>query len=166
MLAEMQSASGFRSAAQLLNVISASFLQENPSRDVTSELAAKKWDEMVGYMVSAVVLQAFAIELVLKALGGKCGIAAAKSHDLLKLFQGLPESEQVAANQTYLMLVSENPALSDTKRNLADLLKAHKNDFQEWRYQYEFRPTLISIGELDRAFCALQQRVETLGVAS
>jgi hypothetical protein len=77
-------------------------------------------------VVSSAVLEALALELILKVRLNKAGIRIPKTHNHTALFEGLPALERQQAGQRY-----------QTSRHAA------------------MRPTIASMGEMQRAFNAL-----------
>jgi len=62
---------------------------------------SKQCNEVTGALLGSVVLRAFSIELAIKAVCLKRGMAYPKTHDLAKLFGILPSDDQAAAAKGY-----------------------------------------------------------------
>ena len=104
--------------------------------------------EMMGGLMSSVVLHAFALELALKALCVKRGQAYPKTHDLSKLFDLIPPDDRAAAAKGY----EQRHPNSKVKGGLEAILKANAHAFEEWRYQHEYKPQIIVSEDLSIAF--------------
>jgi hypothetical protein len=116
-------------------------------------------DQNIGRVAGAVVLEALAIELVLKArlkrseIDFQGPLKGIKRHDHAKLFALLPDIEKQQADQRYRSL--RHPAIRAT---LAEALDFSAKVFTEWRYMHE-QPSGVqaSMGEMQRAFKALTE---------
>ena len=95
------------------------------------------------------VLEALALELVLKARLLQSGINPPKWHSHSDLFALLPEAEQQVAGQIYQ--ANRHSAMRET---LAEVLDFSTNAYERWRYHNE-QPAEGSAGEMQRAFDAL-----------
>src|SRR6516225_3741828 len=100
-------------------------------------------------MAGAVVLEALALELVLKARLLRAGTRTPKWHSHSDLFALLPAAEQHDSEQIYQ--TSRQAAMRAT---LAEALDSSTKAFERWRYHNE-QPAGTSIGEMQRAFNAL-----------
>jgi len=85
-----------------------------------------------------VVNAAFAIELYLKALAQKHGVAL-RGHELIKLHNALPRKAHTEI-EAVTMQCAANRALGEPPDFLA-YLKDLNNTFMEWRYCYELERT-------------------------
>ena len=96
-------------------------------------------------------MEAFAIELLLKARLLKAGIRPGKDHGHAKLFGLLPQQERDAAEQKFATL-RNIPMIRTT---LSDVLQFSDNAFVNWRYLHEVHHVEASMGEMQCAFTAL-----------
>lgn len=94
-----------------------------------------------GASVSSILLRAFAVELALKALymqetGGK----AIRKHDLRVLFEHLSPQMQASVARRFERIrqtkVHRGVYTGETEP-LLEILTAHRDDFETWRYAYE-----------------------------
>jgi HEPN domain-containing protein len=106
-------------------------------------------DETLGIMAGVTVLEALALELVLKARLLQSGINPPKWHSHSDLFALLPEAEQQVAGQIYQ--ANRNSAMRET---LAEVLNFSAKAFERWRYHHE-QPAEASLGEMQQAFDVL-----------
>lgn len=106
-------------------------------------------DEMLGMLGGVTVLEALALELVLKARLLQSGINPPKWHSHSDLFALLPEAEQQVAGQIYQ--ANRHSAMRET---LAEVLNFTAKAYERWRYHHE-QPAEASLGEVRRAFDAL-----------
>jgi hypothetical protein len=106
-------------------------------------------DETVGMMAGATVLEALALELVLKARLLRAGTKPPKWHSHPDLFALLPAAEQQDAEQIYQ--ADRHPAMRAT---LAEVLDFSAKAFEKWRYHHE-QLADASLAEMQRAFNAL-----------
>ena len=106
-------------------------------------------DEMLGMLGGVTVLEALALELVLKARLLQSGINPPKWHSHSDLFALLPEAEQQVAGQIYQ--AHRHSAMRET---LAEVLNFSAKAYERWRYHNE-QPAEASLGEMQRAFEAL-----------
>lgn len=105
-----------------------------------------EFNEMLGGISGSIVLHAFAVELALKAVCVKRGLAYPKSHDLGHLFSLLPPADQATAESSWKQ---KNQTSGVSFR---EVLESNANAFEEWRYQHEYGPTNIVSEELSLAF--------------
>jgi capsular polysaccharide biosynthesis protein len=92
-----------------------------------------------GRMAASAVLQALAIEIVLKAIAQKVGKPVIKAHNHVKLFAALPTDIQAACRARY-QARTEAATVTDKASLLADLdrvLAVSATVFLDWRYLYE-----------------------------
>jgi HEPN domain-containing protein len=106
-------------------------------------------DETVGMIAGATVLEALALELVLKARLIRAGTRPPKWHSHSDLFALLPAAEQLDAEQIYQ--ANRHPTMRAT---LAEVLDHTAKAFERWRYHHE-QPAEPSLGEMQRAFGSL-----------
>jgi HEPN domain-containing protein len=123
---------------------------EQQRRPAVCDLA---WlDRIMGATSGAVVLEALAVELALKARLYQAGIKVTKDHNHSLLFGKLPDTEKKAIEQQYVAR-RNNAAFRAT---LADVLSYSAETFQDWRYMHEKQGSVqASLGEMQRAFAAL-----------
>jgi hypothetical protein len=108
-------------------------------------------DQIVGRAAGAVVLEALALEIVLKARLLRAGITFPPAHDHSVLYGLLPDTEKQEAERRYQS--AGWPPLRAT--TLAEALSASANVFVEWRYMHEHFSVQASTGEMRRAYAAL-----------
>jgi hypothetical protein len=106
-------------------------------------------EETVGMMAGATILEALALELVLKARLLGAGTRPPKWHSHSDLFALLPAAEQQDAEQIYQ--TDRQPAMRTT---LAEVLDLSAKAFERWRHHNE-QLTEPSLGEMQRAFSSL-----------
>jgi hypothetical protein len=141
--AAIQTARGFHGTAALVEEI-----QMQQMADVRSiEIANQNF---MGRAASAMVLEALALELVLKARLVAEGLAADTTHNHAKLFAKLPASVQQDAGQRYQ--ASRHQTMQAT---LKQALVYSAPVFEQWRYLHEYEVVRASLGEMRRAFEAL-----------
>jgi hypothetical protein len=104
--------------------------QQNIGR--SQGLTAEIVNQMVGRIAGAVVLEALAIELVLKARLDRAGVQVWREHNHFKLFEKLPEGERKQAGQRYAL--RRHPTLRD---KLEEVLAFSADVFVECRYMHE-----------------------------
>ena len=106
-----------------------------------------------GYAISATVLEALALEIVLKVRLARAGLAVPRTHSHAELFDALPASDRQAAEERYKM--GGHPFRSTT---LEAALADSDDVFETWRYLYE-EPAGVeaSTGEMRRAFRVLAE---------
>ena len=85
------------------------------------------------YYIPMLVNGSFSIELTLKAMLAKNQIDYGKEHNLLLLFQLLPDSIQM---ELFGHLIEKAPEYKDAKK-CADELILISNAFVDWRYPFE-----------------------------
>ena len=109
---------------------------------------------MMGYFCSAVMLRAFAVELVLKALSlAKTGTnkKGSEGHDLLVLFKDLD-----AETQDLIGRLQEDHGVAAVD----GILAGHRNDFVDWRYYWERGDISTKLLDLDKALTVLLNAAE------
>ena len=108
-----------------------------------------QFHKLFGYAVSAVLLRAFATELMLKTLSFvKTGTFRTdrKGHDLLVLFDDLD-----CETKNLIHDVEEKHGIAP----LAKILKKHRDDFVGWRYIGEPDGKHVHFWDLDKALGVL-----------
>lgn len=88
------------------------------------------------YLVPTIVNGAFSIEITLKAILTENQIKYGKDHNLVILFQLLPDSFQL---ELLNHLVEKAPEYKDTKKFVEEFLLI-SNAFADWRYVFEGKP--------------------------
>lgn len=88
------------------------------------------------YYVPMLVNGAFSIEITLKAILTKNQIEFKKEHNLILLFQLLPDSFQA---ELYGHLLEKAPEYKDPQKCAEELLLI-SNAFVDWRYPFEEKP--------------------------
>jgi hypothetical protein len=117
-------------------------------------------NQLMGRVVSATVLEALALELVLKVRLNRAGVAVSKEHSHAKLFAELPETDKQEAEDRYQ--AQRHPAMRAT---LEEVLTYSANVFEKWRYLHEHPHVEASMGEMQRAFESLADVEDARGVA-
>jgi hypothetical protein len=111
-------------------------------------------EKLIGERAGAVVLEALALELVLKAILQRAGISFARlqdKHDHSALFALVPDAEKQEAEQRYQSV--RHPAMKAA--SLDQALSSSAQVFKQWRYMHEQNSVQASMGEMQRAFTAL-----------
>jgi hypothetical protein len=107
-------------------------------------------NESMARVISSTVLEALAMEILLKVRLDKAGIAIPRTHNHSKLFAKLPAAERQQAGQRYQ--ASRHPAMHPT---IEEALAYSADVFEVWRYSHEHDRVEASMGEMQRAFHAL-----------
>ena len=110
--------------------------------------------QVMGYFCSAVMLRAFAVELVLKALSlAKTGTIkkGSEGHDLVVLFKDLD-----AETRDLVGRLQENHGVAA----IEGILAGHRNDFVDWRYYWERGDISTKLLDLDKALTVLLNAAE------
>ena len=116
---------------------------------VNDQLAA------AGCGLSSILLRAFAIELVIKALYVKqSGLRPAKVHRLDFLFCQLKPATRKSVNKRFQTIWRGKPGCSDKSESLQEVLATYKSNFEDWRYLHELG------GNLNTDFIALNSAIE------
>jgi len=143
----MKAARGFHETAALLEKIHKQDLISVPKG---TTLDVDIISQIMGRITSATVLEALALELILKARLNLAGLAVKRTHNHATLFAKLPSSEREQARQLYQ--ASRHPAMRAT---LEEALAYSGQVFEQWRYLHEHPQVEASMGEMQRAFEAL-----------
>lgn len=107
-----------------------------------------------GLLFSFVVLRAMAAELALKVLyTRKTGQTAIYTHNLIELFQALPDTTRKSIIQRFQS--------KGRQKSIQEVFDAHKNDFVNWRYAYQ-KPSLHT--QFDDLEQAIESVLEEYGV--
>ena len=93
-------------------------------------------DEPIMYYVPMLVNGAFSIEITLKALLAKNHIEYGKEHNLVVLFQQLPDTFQM---ELLGHLIEKAPEYKDMSKCSEELILI-SNAFVDWRYAFEGKP--------------------------
>jgi hypothetical protein len=142
--AAMKAARGFHGTATLVEEI-----HRQQMADVRSIKIAKR--TFLGRAASAIVLEALALELVLKARLVAEGLPVDTTHNHATLFAKLPASVQQEAGQRYQ--ASRHPTME--AKTLEEALLCSAPVFAQWRYLHEHQVVRASLGEMQHAFEAL-----------
>jgi hypothetical protein len=145
----MQAARGFHHASGELQAAQHRFIRRRLSQLPTKVTA----DQFAGWSTGALVLEALAVELVLKARLKRAGISFAglpDKHDHSALYALMRDVEKQEADQRYQS--SRHPMMRAT---LAEALDFSAEVFMKWRYIHEHGPLQANMGEMQRAFAAL-----------
>lgn len=142
-----KAARGFHGTAALLEGIHKQELARVPKG---ASLNPDIINQLMGRTASATVLEALALELVLKARLDRAGLAVQRTHNHAALFAKLPASDQQQAEQRYQ--ASRHPAM---RARLKEALAYSAQVFEQWRYLHEHPQVEASMGEMQRAFEAL-----------
>ena len=105
--------------------------------------------EVASMAISAVVLEALALELVLKVRLYRAGKTPPKSHNLATLFAKLPASERREITQRFR--ASRQPGAL----TLGQLLAYSAEAFEQWRYMHEHERVEASVSDMREAFDVL-----------
>ena len=87
--------------------------------------------QLLGYSLSFIVLQALAAETAIKASQVLKLGHFSYGHDLLTLFEELPQDMQQSVNVVYQALIPNG--------QIKDVLTEHRSDFEDWRYMFELK---------------------------
>jgi hypothetical protein len=146
----MKAARGFHGTAGLLEVIHKQELARLPKG---TSLEPELLNQVVGRTASATVLEALALELVLKVRLNRAGVAVRRTHNHADLFAKLPASDKKDAEERYQ---ARHPAMRAT---LSEVLTYSANVFENWRYIHEHHHVQASMGEMQRAFESLADSI-------
>lgn len=141
--AALQLARGYNMTAKHLELVHQAEVKARKVRPIV---------ETIGWVASTTVLQALALELLLKALVHRAGVGVPPTHHLVELFQLLPQGQRDAADARY----AARGALTERK-TLAEVLAYCDDAFATWRYLHEKPSVECSMGEMMRAFAVLQE---------
>jgi hypothetical protein len=106
--------------------------------------------EIISRVVSSTVLEALAVELVLKVRLSQADKPIPMNHKHVELFDLLSLSERKESGQRYR--ASRHPAMRAT---IEEALAFSSDVFERWRYIHEHQSVEASMGEMQRAFNAL-----------
>ncbi len=130
--------------------------------------------QTIGQLAGAVVLEALALELVLKVRVSRAGKPVPATHKHSDLFELLPAAERKDAERRYeerkpplslIAIVGTRPPpppgtppyqLMSPPKTLNELLRVSDDLFVKWRYMYEERVAEAPLGQMSCAFAALK----------
>jgi HEPN domain-containing protein len=148
--AAVDAANGFRKSALLLDESAHNERQNFHKTTLTVDLVKAN----LALVISATVLHALSVELILKARIFLETGKAVKGHELDKLFTKLPADAQQRAQKVY----ESSPFYWSLRPKIEEALTHHAATFVEYRYPHEqTQPDGISPAELDSAFLALAE---------
>jgi len=148
-VAATEAAHGFRNTARLIEEARRNKHADFSKAPLTVELVK----EQVALGISATVLHALAVELILKTRIHRETGKAPRGHDLGKLFSTLPLGAQQEAQNRY----DSHRRFVAIHSTIQEALTRHASTFVEWRYPHERIHEGVSPMELDRAFLALAE---------
>ncbi len=111
-----------------------------------------------GQFIAVPVLLALSMEMALKAWWAReiKDNAVPKTHDLLELFDGLPEQTRIRLENSHPALPNpDHPQLQPLRQGLRSLLASNREKFVEWRYPYEILHSSFPIGEFKAALSSV-----------
>jgi hypothetical protein len=132
-------------------------------------LPADRLARALGPWAGTVVLEALAVELVLKVRVSRAGEPVQKTHSHSDLFALLPAAERTELERRYqessppqstVAIVNKTPTtlhqLSAPPETLEKLLEASGKLFEKWRYMYEEAVSEAPLEQMFHAFAALR----------
>ncbi len=108
-----------------------------------------------GFMLTVPTLLALATELALKALIMRDVGAPPQSHDLLDLFDRLPERTRQRLKKKMPGAPPIHPQLPPIPPGIREVLEENRNLFAEWRYLHESRGAWAGTGMLKEALSVI-----------
>ena len=110
-----------------------------------------------GQFIAGPVLLTFAMELALKAWWARENKDSdiPKTHDLLKLFDGLNEDTRTSLESANPEVPSPSRGFRPLRSGLRSLLEANSDAFVEWRYLHELSLARFPNGEFDEALSSV-----------
>ena len=111
-----------------------------------------------GQFIAAPVLLALSMELALKAWWTRevKHRSVPKTHDLLKLFDGLPEQTRTRLENSHPELPNpSHPKLPPVREGLRSILTSNSAKFVEWRYLHELSSGMFPNGEFNDALSSV-----------
>ncbi|MEM7120563.1 MAG: HEPN domain-containing protein [Pseudomonadota bacterium] len=110
-----------------------------------------------GQFIARPVLAAFAMELALKAWWAKENKDSdiPKTHDLLKLFDGLNEETRTRLESAHPEIPHPCRGLSPIRPGLRSILDSNSDAFVEWRYVHELSSARFPDGEFNEALSSV-----------
>ena len=113
-----------------------------------------------GLIIVVPTLLGLASELALKALHMREDGTAPKCHDLLQLFDQLPERTRRRLERGMPRVPDVHPALPPVYPGIRDALEANRTLFVEWRYLHEYRGAYAETSVLKEALSAIIEAFE------
>jgi hypothetical protein len=147
----------FKVAAQILHLESSNRLGQIPIGETTDPVMLERCDGMLGCIYGAMILQAFSVELILKALLTKNGVSHGNSHDLWKLFSALPEAERNQLESSFAETAASTGSVSSG--SLQEVIRRNADTFTNFRYPDEYLPQHAEFGALATAFDTLKEHL-------
>lgn len=110
-----------------------------------------------GQFIAGPVLLAFAMELALKAWWAKENKDSdvPKTHDLLKLFDGLNEDTRTRLESAHPEVPHPYRGFPPFRPGLRSMLASNNDAFVEWRYLHERSRARFPSGEFDEALSSV-----------
>lgn len=110
-----------------------------------------------GQFIAGPVLLTFAMELALKAWWAKENKDRdiPKTHDLLKLFDGLNEETRTGLESAHPEIPSPTRGFKPIRPGLRSMLASNSAAFVEWRYLHEHSRARFPHGEFDEALSSV-----------
>ena len=111
-----------------------------------------------GQFIAVPVLLALSMEVALKAWWVRevKDKELPKTHDLLKLFDGLPEQTRIRLENSHPVLLNpDHPKLPPFRQGLRSLLASNSAKFVEWRYPHEILHSSFPNGEFKAALSSV-----------
>lgn len=110
-----------------------------------------------GQFIAGPVLLAFAMELALKAWWAKENDDSEipRTHDLLKLFDGLNEDTRTRLERAYPEIPHPLPGFQPVRPGLRTILASNNSAFVDWRYLHELSRARFPHGEFHKALSSV-----------
>jgi hypothetical protein len=111
-----------------------------------------------GQFIAAPVLLTLSMELALKAWWTRevKVTNVPKTHDLLKLFDGLPEQARIRLENSHPELPNpSHPKLPPVRKGLRSILASNRTKFVDWRYQHELSRGMFPNGPFNEALSSV-----------
>lgn len=156
--AALKAARGFHAAARQLEAAGKQLFTRirggegvrpdpHPPGTVGTPLEEDMLAQVLGAAAGEVVLEALALELLLKVRLTRAGIAVWATHNHSKLFGKLPALERTAAEQLY-----QARRHTSMRNTLNEVLAFSADQFVKWRYLYEEPSVTAANSEMQLAF--------------
>lgn len=131
----------------------------NLSLNAEARKTHPEYPKLLGNLMGAIVLRAFAAELQLKALSELETGTPGRGHDLHKLFRQLSKHTRTEIERGFLDVVPVLVTNPDTSITAEQVYRRHRKDFENWRYIYEVPGSMsIEWAYLDCAITAIELR--------
>ncbi|MBD7967747.1 hypothetical protein [Paenibacillus gallinarum] len=125
------------------------------TKDIGESLEGKELDLSIG--IPEMVNGVFSIELYLKCLNYIRNNEIKRLHNIIDLYNSLPEEDQAAIRSRYRSTKSSDPNRQEfLDRNFDDLLSAVDRAFTEWRYIYEYPNHGKKTSDMNRLILAVR----------